>query len=503
VFSVSIGILIAGGIALQMEETKAASNSDIEAVFTELTTALEKQTGDTVSVNSLKDDPTCRSKDKCIASILKKTASTEVVFVSIEKKPSAFQVRLHRTSGGGLTPTVAKVELPRAQATWGAFLSGAAIMLFPEGANLTPPIVAAARPKAKTSQPMVIPSFEIKKTLPPPKPVETKKPEPKPAEVKKPEPKAVAIVKTQPKPAEAKKTEPKPAEAKKPEPKAVATVKTQPKPAEAKKPKAVAIVKTQPKPAEAKKPKAVAIVKTQPKPVEAKKPEPKSSAARKTEQNKTKQSASSVPALIAVKVDEASPKNMEVSDNDSEPNKPKLVMPKLIPPKAQTASAKKAPVADQKSKGQKEAAKKEVINKKGVKTADMLARAGTNKAAEEKGQAIKKKKASLDPAKSIDLQPKSTMLPTGTQNFAAISVEPSGNKPWPWLALGVSVLSAGVGTYFGIENQNLIAEGELIRDRTRSEMYQDEVYQAGLTANVMFTTAAVSALASAILFMIP
>ncbi|MEE2903594.1 MAG: hypothetical protein VYC39_14795 [Myxococcota bacterium] len=456
-FSVSLGILLAGGIALQMEETKAASNSDIEAVFGELTTALEKQTGDTVSVNSLKDDPTCRSKDKCIASILKKTASTEVVFVSIEKKPSAFQVRLHRTSGGGLTPTVAKVELPRAQATWGAFLSGAAIMLFPEGANLTPPIVAAARPKAKTSQPMVIPSFEIKKTLPPPKP--------KPVETKKPEP------------AEAKKAEPKPVETKKPEPKTAAIVKAEPKPAEAKKP--------------------------EPKPIQAKKPEPKPIAANKPKQNTTKKSAASVPALIAVKKSVENSKGIEASDSESEPNKPKLVMPKLIPPKAKAASSKKDAVADKKSKVTKATAKKEVTNKKGVKTADMLARAGTNKAAEEKGQAIKKKKVSLDAAKSIDIQPRSTMLPTGAQNFAAISVEPSGNKPWPWLALGASVITAGIGTYFGIENQNLIAEGELVRDRTRSEMYQDEVYQAGLTANVMFTTAAVSALASAILFMVP
>ena len=489
---------MAGGIALQMEETKAASNSDIEAVFSELTTALEKQTGDTVSVNSLKDDPNCRSKDKCIASILRKTASTEVVFVSIEKKPSAFEVRLHRTSGGGLTPTVAKVELPRAQATWGAFLSGAAIMLFPEGANLTPPIVTAARPQTKNSQPMEIPKFEIKKTLPPPKP--------KPAEVKKPEPKVAAAVTAQTKTAEVKKPEPKPAEVKKPEPKVSAVVTTQTKPAEVKKP--------EPKQVEVKKPepKVAAVVTAQTKPAEAKKPEPKPAEARKSKKTN--------PPLVAVKTKAPSKKN---SAKDSEPNKPKLVMPKLVSPKL-ASKAKTKPKAKAEPKSAKEVKKqvpptktaakkieiKQETQKKGVNTADMLARAGTKTKAQNatssnpttSTQPAEPKPLDIQP-KTIDIQPKAEMLPSGTQNFAAISVEPSGNRPWPWLALGASVISAGIGTYFGIENQNLIAEGELVRDRTRSEMYQDEVYQAGLTANVMFTTAAVSALASAILFMVP
>jgi hypothetical protein len=94
----------------------------------------------------------------------------------------------------------------------------------------------------------------------------------------------------------------------------------------------------------------------------------------------------------------------------------------------------------------------------------------------------------------------STALPG--LNIRPLAIESPGNRPWPWLALGASIVSAGVGTYFGVQNQSLIAEGEIERDPIIRADYQDRVYDAGLAANVLFGTAALSAITSAVLFVV-
>jgi len=155
-------------------------------------------------------------------------------------------------------------------------------------------------------------------------------------------------------------------------------------------------------------------------------------------------------------------------------------------------------------KAKKKTAMDELDQMAPVSTAEMLARAQSKPAKRRSNKPVPRMTAPTAPtantsdANTSDKISASAALPG--LSTTPILVDDVPTKPWPWIALGVSVVSAGVGGYFGIQNQALIAEGEIERNPIRRADYQDRVYQAGLAANVLFSTAAVGAITSAILF---
>ena len=453
----TLGMLVVSSVAVHVDKSTDVTYSDQKAIVRSLGDALQDQTGIRPVIDSVESKGTCAYDDKCIADVLKRTNSSEVVFVQLIGTGVSTALALERTAGGGLPPTTARVELPRQKATWNAFLSGAAILLFPEGQNVTPPIVAVARPDAPAAQPIPLidhPDYEKEieqpkaKQAPVPKeppPIvfvpPPPKPEPKPEPVAKVEPKPVpppVVAKVEPPPVAKVEPKPMPVAKVEPKPEPVAKVEPKPEPVAKVEPKPEPVAKVEPKPAPVAKvePKPAPVAKVEPKPVAKAQPKPEPKiivAEKKPTPEPTKAAPASTPELVPI---------VKAPDVDKPDDK------------------------------------------------EMLAQADT--------------KPTHDPA--IDSVPMSSGSDTPGLSAADIEstvhLDEDGPNIWPWVAVGATVVAAGVGTFLGVRNRDLINTGKVEPDPVVRQDYQDRVYRSGLAANILFTTAAIGAVSSVVLFVV-
>lgn len=429
-----LGLVLVAGLALHLEPSTNVTDTDRRAIVEIFAQVILDRTGMAPVMDPNAAAADCRTDDACVGAILTRTGATEVVFVRLIGRPAGTGIVAERTAGGGLGTGRAEVDLPRTKQTWSAFLQGAAIMLFPEGRNVTPPIVAVARPP--TSQKANLPPMIVRPKPPPPPPKKVAPP-PKTVEPPPPPPPKVAVV---PPP---KKVEPPP-----PPPK-------------------VAVV---PPPKKAEPPPPPKKVEPPPKKVTPPPPPPK-----KVEP----------PPPPPPKVAVAPPPRMVT--------KPLPKVTPTPPPKA----AKPPPKA--KATPPPEAAKPppKVKATPPPEAAKPPPKARTTPPPE-----------AAKPAAAPD-EPKSSVA--GVSGPSSITTEPAelatsrsarrGVNPWPWVTVGITAVAVGAGTFMGIRNQQLITDGQAEPDPVRVEEFQDQVFQTGLAANILFGTAAVGAITSVVLFL--
>ncbi len=515
-----VGLVVLGSLALHVDETTDVTDKDAWQIVQALSAAIEKQTGLTPAIDPGRSPELCIASDTCVRAVLSRTGKSEGVFVRLAGTPAGTTVTAERTAGGGAPPVRAQIDLPRQPATWPAFLQGAAILLFPEGQNITPPIVAVVRPGgggAADSAP--IPRIEPKaRAAPPPMPERTLSAEElAAAEARRKaeadriraEVEAAAAKRRAEAEAEAakKRAEEEAARAaaeaearKKAEAEAAARAAAE---AEARKKAEAEAAARAAAEAEARK-KAEAEAARAAAEAEAKRKAEEARAVAEAEARKKKEAeAAARAAAEAEKKAAAEAKLRAAAEKKAAEEAAKAAAAAARADAAKKAEAEKAAAAAaKKAEAAAAAAKKadaEAARRAEASAAAKKAEAEAAAAAEARRSEAESKDAE---ALALAAPPPSSAAPPG---LSAGEVEASVGRErspsyLPWVVLGGTVAAVAVATGLGIYNQDLVASGKVEPDPVVRDDYQDRVFASGLAANVLFGTAVVGAVTSALLF---
>jgi hypothetical protein len=149
-------LLLAGQIALHVEDTRGVTDEDRDAVVGVLGEAIAAVAG-TKPVLAKRE--ACPSADRCTEAIRVDLGAKEVVHLRMIGVPSRIRVLAERAGTGSEPPRSAQADLTRDAASWRSSLDGLALVLFPNEKR------ASAKPEEKTPE---IAKVEV---APPPPPV--------------------------------------------------------------------------------------------------------------------------------------------------------------------------------------------------------------------------------------------------------------------------------------------------------------------------------------------